>query len=170
MSTGSFLRLHIDAETVPVVGSADVSDVLSNVVGAACGGVLARCVMPGMCAARRVIVRILIAALGCTPVWGSCRWVASSHLRLGQELLQERFSRMTASDDKRSDRSPRFLASVLSVNGLNSNGRRILSNGVVEVRYALDRLGARQCAIAAWDNSGVTVSTAHGNVCSECRG
>lgn len=153
-------------QTVFAVGNADVSDVLSNAVGAACGGVLAWCVMPGTRAAR-VIVRIFLAALACALVWGGCRWAASSHLRHGQEVLQERFSEMTASDFEHSDRNPKFLASVFSVGGLKSSGNRILPNGVVEVRYSLDYLGARQCAITAWDTSGVAVSTVHGNVCSE---
>lgn len=153
------------------LGTADLSDLLSNTIGAGAGslaGAVIACLwVPG--ARRRpywelgALLVVTVAAAALVPVGAAHRQQAV------EDALAARFAGHTVSDYKRWSATGQLGDRVFAVNGIFSSGAQQQRDRAV-VRYPTSFMGIDQCITAIWTATGVGVARHSGGFCDRFMG
>ncbi|MFT4085371.1 MAG: VanZ family protein [Nocardioides sp.] len=152
------------------LGTADLSDFLSNTIGAGCGtiaGGAIACVWGSR--ERRPYAQVGIL-LGTAVVLAALVPLGAAH-RQGhvEKALEARFAGLTFDDYQRWSSDGQIGRRVFTVGGIFSSGAE-QHDGRAVVRYPTSFMGIDQCLIATWTRIGVTITRHHESLCDEFMG
>ncbi len=147
------------------LGNADVSDVLSNLVGTLLGALLAGAVLcftayrttPIALTTAGLVILLLVGVGGALPL---ATW-REDHVR---QDLQSKFTGTNLSNYSRWDAAGELPARVFRLDQSFSDGATVNADQAV-VRFPADTLGLRRCVLATWTPTGFSARAQSGAPC-----
>lgn len=152
------------------LGNPDVSDVLSNSLGALIGVALASAWLCGTRYRNPILVwTASLAIAGIAAGVASAFPLARARQDHVERELRGRFRGTTVSDYRRWDSEGVLTARVFTLNETFSDGASVTENRA-EVRFPINTLGLRMCVYGIWSPRGFEVRPASGSPCTTFMG